>query len=54
MIKYALGDPDCMEPTRAAIGGQGLAVNHSVEIVLTVLFNGAGANLPLARGRYAQ
>src|SRR5512132_4071610 len=27
-------------PTRAAIGCQGLAVNHSVEVVLTVLFTG--------------
>jgi enamine deaminase RidA (YjgF/YER057c/UK114 family) len=42
------------KPTRAAIGCQGLAVNHSVEIVLTVLFNGVGASPPLARDRYAQ
>jgi enamine deaminase RidA (YjgF/YER057c/UK114 family) len=38
-------------PTRAAIGCQGLSRNHSVEIVLTVLFSGAGVRLPLARDR---
>jgi enamine deaminase RidA (YjgF/YER057c/UK114 family) len=37
------------KPTRAAIGCQGLAINHSVEIVLTVLFAGDGATPPLAR-----
>lgn len=42
------------KPTRAAIGCQGLAVNHSVEIVLTVLFTGEGTKPPLARDHYAQ
>jgi enamine deaminase RidA (YjgF/YER057c/UK114 family) len=42
------------KPTRAAIGCQGLAINHSVEIVLTVLFTGDGANPPLARDHYAR
>jgi len=37
------------KPTRAAIGCQGLAINHSVEIVLTVLFTGEGTAPPLAR-----
>jgi len=41
-------------PTRAAIGCQGLAINHSVEIVLTVLFTGEGTKPPLARDQYAQ
>ena len=41
------------KPTRAAIGCQGLAINHSVEIVLTVLFTGEGATPPLARDHYA-
>jgi enamine deaminase RidA (YjgF/YER057c/UK114 family) len=42
------------KPTRAAIGCQGLAINHSVEIVLTVLFAGDGATPPLARDHYAR
>jgi len=41
------------KPTRAAIGCQGLAINHSVEIVLTVLFTGEGTRPPLARDHYA-
>jgi enamine deaminase RidA (YjgF/YER057c/UK114 family) len=42
------------KPTRAAIGCQGLALNHSVEVVLTVLFSGDGVTPPLARDRYAK
>lgn len=42
------------KPTRAAIGCQGLATNHSVEIVLTVLFTGDGIKPPLARDHYAR
>ena len=42
------------KPTRAAIGCQGLAVNHSVEIILTVLFSGAEVRAPLARDHYAR
>jgi enamine deaminase RidA (YjgF/YER057c/UK114 family) len=42
------------KPTRAAIGCQGLAINHSVEIVLTVLFTGEGTAPPLARDHYAR
>ena len=42
------------KPTRAAIGCQGLAINHSVEIVLTVLFTGDGLKPPLARDHYAR
>ena len=42
------------KPTRAAIGCQGLAINHSVEIVLTVLFTGDGIKPPLARDLYAR
>jgi len=38
-------------PTRAAIGCQGLAANHSVEVVLTVLFSGTDVRAPLARDR---
>ncbi|HEV8310522.1 MAG TPA: RidA family protein [Methylomirabilota bacterium] len=38
-------------PTRAAIGCQGLAGNHSVEVVLTVLFSGDGVRPPLYRDR---
>ena len=41
------------KPTRAAIGCPGLAINHSVEIVLTVLFTGEGTKPPLARDHYA-
>ena len=37
------------KPTRAAIGCQGLALNHSVEVVLTVLFSGTDVRAPLAR-----
>jgi enamine deaminase RidA (YjgF/YER057c/UK114 family) len=42
------------KPTRAAIGCQGLAINHSVEVVLTVLFTGDGIKPPLARDHYAR
>ena len=42
------------KPTRAAIGCQGLAINHSVEIVLTVLFTGDLTRPPLARDHYAR
>ncbi len=42
------------KPTRAAIGCQGLAINHSVEIVLTVLFSGEGTRPPLARDHYVR
>jgi enamine deaminase RidA (YjgF/YER057c/UK114 family) len=42
------------KPTRAAIGCQGLALGHSVEVVLTVLFRGEGTTPPLARDRYVK
>jgi len=42
------------KPTRAAIGCQGLAINHSVEVVLTVLFTGEGITPPLARDHYVK
>ncbi|MBI3325861.1 MAG: RidA family protein [Nitrospinae bacterium] len=42
------------KPTRAAIGCQGLSTNHSVEIVLTVLFSGTGVQAPLARDGYVK
>jgi enamine deaminase RidA (YjgF/YER057c/UK114 family) len=42
------------KPTRAAIGCQGLALNHSVEVVLTVLFAGTEVHAPLARDHYVQ
>jgi enamine deaminase RidA (YjgF/YER057c/UK114 family) len=42
------------KPTRAAIGCQGLALNHSVEVVLTVLFSGDSVTPPLARDHYVQ
>ena len=42
------------KPTRAAIGCQGLALNHSVEVVLTVLFTGTEVRPPLARDHYAR
>jgi enamine deaminase RidA (YjgF/YER057c/UK114 family) len=42
------------KPTRAAIGCQGLALNHSVELVLTILFSGAEMRPPLARDHYAR
>jgi enamine deaminase RidA (YjgF/YER057c/UK114 family) len=41
------------KPTRAAIGCQGLAINHAVEIVMTVLFSGSEVQAPLARDHYA-
>ena len=40
------------KPTRAAIGCQGLALGHSVEVVLTVLFAGTQVRPPLARDQY--
>ena len=39
------------KPTRAAIGCQGLALGHSVEIVLSVLFSGTDVRPPLHRDR---
>ena len=42
------------KPTRAAIGCQGLAVNHSVEVILTVLFSGTEVRAPLARDHYTR
>src|SRR5713226_5649382 len=42
------------KPTRAAIGCQGLALGHSVEVVLTVLFTGEGTTPPLARDHYVK
>jgi enamine deaminase RidA (YjgF/YER057c/UK114 family) len=42
------------KPTRAAIGCQGLAINHAVEVVLTVLFSGSEVRAPLARDHYAR
>ena len=36
-------------PTRAAIGCRGLALNHSVEVVLIVLFAGTDVRPALAR-----
>jgi enamine deaminase RidA (YjgF/YER057c/UK114 family) len=42
------------KPTRAAIGCQGLAINHSVEIVMTLLFSGSDVRAPLARDHYAR
>jgi enamine deaminase RidA (YjgF/YER057c/UK114 family) len=42
------------KPTRAAIGCQGLALNHSVELIMTVLFSGDGVRPPLARDQYAR
>jgi len=42
------------KPTRAAIGCQGLAVNHSVEVMLTLLFTGTDVRAPLARDHYAR
>lgn len=42
------------KPTRAAIGCQGLSTNHSVEIVLTVLYSGDGVRVPLARDHYVK
>jgi enamine deaminase RidA (YjgF/YER057c/UK114 family) len=40
------------KPTRAAIGCQGLALNSSVEVILTLLFTGAEVQAPLARDRW--
>ncbi|MBI2467495.1 MAG: RidA family protein [Candidatus Rokubacteria bacterium] len=42
------------KPTRAAIGCQGLAMNHSVEIVLSLLFSGTGVRPPLHRDHPAR
>jgi enamine deaminase RidA (YjgF/YER057c/UK114 family) len=39
-------------PTRAAIGCQGLSTNHSVEIIMQVLFRGTEVRPPLARDRW--
>lgn len=40
------------KPTRAAIGCQGLSTNHSVEIIMQVLFRGSEVRPPLARDRW--
>jgi enamine deaminase RidA (YjgF/YER057c/UK114 family) len=40
------------KPTRAAIGCQGLALNSSVEVILTLLFSGTEIRPPLARDRW--
>lgn len=40
--------------TRAAVGCHGLAVNHSVEVIATVLFSGAEVRAPLARDHYVK
>ena len=37
---------------RADEGCQGLALNSSVEVILTVLFTGADVRAPLARDRW--
>jgi enamine deaminase RidA (YjgF/YER057c/UK114 family) len=37
------------KPTRAAIGCQGIALNSSVEVILTLLFDGGQVRPPLAR-----
>jgi hypothetical protein len=42
------------KPTRAAIGCQGLALGHSVEVVLSVLFTGEATTPPLARDHYVK
>jgi enamine deaminase RidA (YjgF/YER057c/UK114 family) len=42
------------KPTRAALGCQGLGVNHSVEVILTVLFRGSSVRAPLARDQCAR
>jgi enamine deaminase RidA (YjgF/YER057c/UK114 family) len=42
------------KPTRAAIGCQGLALNHSVEVVLTLLFTGSDVRPPLARDQHVK
>jgi enamine deaminase RidA (YjgF/YER057c/UK114 family) len=40
------------KPTRAAIGCHGLALNSSVEVILTLLFTGTEVRAPLARDRW--
>jgi enamine deaminase RidA (YjgF/YER057c/UK114 family) len=42
------------KPTRAAIGCRGLALNHSVEVVLMILFSGTEVQAPLARDQGVQ
>lgn len=42
------------KPTRAAIGCQGLAANHSVEVVMTVLFSGSDVRPPLPRDAFVK
>ena len=42
------------KPTRAAIGCQGLALGHSVEIVLTVMFSGGEVRPPLHRDAHVR
>ena len=37
------------KPARAAIGCRGLVLNHSAEVVLTVLFTGTEVRPPLLR-----
>lgn len=39
--------------TRAAIGCRGLAVNHSVELVLTVQYDGGEVTPPISRGAFS-
>jgi enamine deaminase RidA (YjgF/YER057c/UK114 family) len=39
-------------PTRAAIGCRGLASNHSVELILTLEFDGKKTSEPLARDKF--
>jgi enamine deaminase RidA (YjgF/YER057c/UK114 family) len=40
------------KPTRAAIGCQGLALDSSVEVILTLLFTGTEVRAPLARDHW--
>ena len=40
------------KPTRAAIGCHGIALNSSVEVILTLLFTGSEVRAPLARDRW--
>jgi enamine deaminase RidA (YjgF/YER057c/UK114 family) len=40
------------KPTRAAIGCHGIALNSSVEVILTLLFTGTDVRPPLARDRW--
>jgi enamine deaminase RidA (YjgF/YER057c/UK114 family) len=42
------------KPTRAAIGCHGLALNSSVELVLTLSFTGTEVHPPLARDHWAR